>query len=169
MRCWRRVDAGGRRGTARDEGRGSPLMLSVRGLGIRFKTSHGIWQATRKIDFRHGAGRARRHCRRKRLRQDHHRAVDPAAAAEHSPASTVRSASTASISPNAARSKCARSGVGALRWSFRSRQRARSGLQRRPPDRRDATGPHRRQPRRGAGKDARHAAPGGHCLTGAAH
>jgi peptide/nickel transport system ATP-binding protein len=27
-----------------------PLM-SVRGLGIRFKTSRGVWQATRKIDF----------------------------------------------------------------------------------------------------------------------
>ena len=25
--------------------------MSVRGLGIRFKTSHGVWQATRKIDF----------------------------------------------------------------------------------------------------------------------
>jgi peptide/nickel transport system ATP-binding protein len=39
-------------GSARhtDEGGGSPLM-SVRGLGIRFKTTHGIWQATRKIDF----------------------------------------------------------------------------------------------------------------------
>ncbi|WP_407165752.1 ABC transporter ATP-binding protein [Bradyrhizobium sp. ORS 111] len=33
---------------ARDGAR--PLM-SVRGLGIRFKTSHGIWQATRRIDF----------------------------------------------------------------------------------------------------------------------
>jgi peptide/nickel transport system ATP-binding protein len=30
---------------------GSPALMSVRGLGIRFKTSHGIWQATRKIDF----------------------------------------------------------------------------------------------------------------------
>src|SRR6185436_6642891 len=27
-----------------------PLM-SVRGLGIRFKTAQGVWQATRKIDF----------------------------------------------------------------------------------------------------------------------
>ncbi|QOZ24529.1 ABC transporter ATP-binding protein [Bradyrhizobium sp. CCBAU 51753] len=26
-------------------------LLQVRGLGIRFKTSHGVWQATRKIDF----------------------------------------------------------------------------------------------------------------------
>ena len=25
--------------------------MSVRGLGVRFKTSHGVWQATRKIDF----------------------------------------------------------------------------------------------------------------------
>jgi peptide/nickel transport system ATP-binding protein len=33
---------------ARDGAR--PLM-SVRGLGIRFKTSQGIWQATRRIDF----------------------------------------------------------------------------------------------------------------------
>src|SRR5215813_2284417 len=31
-------------------GRSRPLM-SVRGLGIRFKTSRGVWQATRKIDF----------------------------------------------------------------------------------------------------------------------
>ena len=30
--------------------RSQPLM-SVRGLGIRFKTSQGVWQATRKIDF----------------------------------------------------------------------------------------------------------------------
>src|SRR5260370_25621439 len=31
---------------------GNPqALMSVRGLGIRFKTSHGIWQATRKIDF----------------------------------------------------------------------------------------------------------------------
>ncbi|MCC8937203.1 ABC transporter ATP-binding protein [Bradyrhizobium sp. Arg68] len=26
-------------------------LLQVRGLGIRFKTTHGVWQATRKIDF----------------------------------------------------------------------------------------------------------------------
>src|SRR5712672_1173662 len=26
-------------------------LMSVRGLGIRFKTSHGVWQATHKIDF----------------------------------------------------------------------------------------------------------------------
>jgi peptide/nickel transport system ATP-binding protein len=30
---------------------GSQPLISVRGLGIRFKTSHGVWQATRKIDF----------------------------------------------------------------------------------------------------------------------
>src|SRR5712672_3595452 len=31
---------------------GNPqALMSVRGLGIRFKTSHGVWQATRKIDF----------------------------------------------------------------------------------------------------------------------
>jgi peptide/nickel transport system ATP-binding protein len=30
---------------------GSQALVSVRGLGIRFKTSHGVWQATRKIDF----------------------------------------------------------------------------------------------------------------------
>jgi peptide/nickel transport system ATP-binding protein len=29
----------------------SQALMSVRGLGIRFKTSHGVWQATRKIDF----------------------------------------------------------------------------------------------------------------------
>jgi len=32
-------------------GGGSQPLISVRGLGIRFKTSHGVWQATRKIDF----------------------------------------------------------------------------------------------------------------------
>ena len=26
-------------------------LMSVRGLGIRFKTAQGVWQATRKIDF----------------------------------------------------------------------------------------------------------------------
>ena len=30
---------------------GVPPLMSVRGLGIRFKTSLGVWQATRKIDF----------------------------------------------------------------------------------------------------------------------
>src|SRR5712672_659557 len=31
---------------------GNPqALMSVRGLGIRFKTSYGIWQATRKIEF----------------------------------------------------------------------------------------------------------------------
>ena len=30
---------------------GAPTLMSVRGLGIRFRTSHGVWQATRKIDF----------------------------------------------------------------------------------------------------------------------
>jgi len=31
---------------------GSPrALMSVRGLGIRFKTSQGVWRATRKIDF----------------------------------------------------------------------------------------------------------------------
>ncbi len=30
---------------------GARPLLSVRGLGIRFKTSQGIWQATRRIDF----------------------------------------------------------------------------------------------------------------------
>ena len=36
---------------------GSPqALMSVRGLGIRFKTSHGVWQATRKIDFDIGPG-----------------------------------------------------------------------------------------------------------------
>jgi peptide/nickel transport system ATP-binding protein len=31
---------------------GAPqALMSVRGLGIRFKTSQGVWQATRKIDF----------------------------------------------------------------------------------------------------------------------
>jgi peptide/nickel transport system ATP-binding protein len=32
-------------------GSGQPALMSVRGLGIRFKTAQGIWQATRKIDF----------------------------------------------------------------------------------------------------------------------
>src|SRR2546430_7655581 len=32
-------------------GGGSQPLLSARGLGIRFKTAHGVWQATRKIDF----------------------------------------------------------------------------------------------------------------------
>ena len=30
---------------------GANALMSVRGLGIRFKTSHGVWQATRRIDF----------------------------------------------------------------------------------------------------------------------
>jgi peptide/nickel transport system ATP-binding protein len=40
------------RGQRPDEGAGgSRALMSVRGLGVRFKTSHGVWQATRKIDF----------------------------------------------------------------------------------------------------------------------
>ena len=39
-----------RRSEAAAAGGPSPLM-SVRGLGIRFKTAQGVWQATRKIDF----------------------------------------------------------------------------------------------------------------------
>ena len=35
----------------RESDRGSQPLMSVRGLGIRFKTSQGVWQATRKIDF----------------------------------------------------------------------------------------------------------------------
>jgi peptide/nickel transport system ATP-binding protein len=30
---------------------GPQALMSVRGLGIRFKTAQGVWQATRKIDF----------------------------------------------------------------------------------------------------------------------
>jgi len=33
------------------DGGGSRPLMSVRGLGVRFRTSHGVWQATRKIDF----------------------------------------------------------------------------------------------------------------------
>ena len=33
------------------DGGGLQPLMSVRGLGVRFKTSHGVWQATRKIDF----------------------------------------------------------------------------------------------------------------------
>jgi peptide/nickel transport system ATP-binding protein len=33
------------------DGSGVRPLMSVRGLGVRFKTSHGVWQATRKIDF----------------------------------------------------------------------------------------------------------------------
>jgi len=44
-----------REGKAEAESAPQPLM-SVRGLGIRFKTSRGVWQATRKIDFDIAAG-----------------------------------------------------------------------------------------------------------------
>ncbi|MCA1457530.1 ABC transporter ATP-binding protein [Bradyrhizobium sp. BRP22] len=39
-----------------DAAAGRAPLMSVRGLGIRFKTSLGVWQATRKIDFDIGAG-----------------------------------------------------------------------------------------------------------------
>ena len=39
------------RGAEAVAGGGPQVLMSVRGLGIRFKTSQGIWQATRKIDF----------------------------------------------------------------------------------------------------------------------
>jgi peptide/nickel transport system ATP-binding protein len=28
-----------------------PALISVRGLGIRFRASQGVWQATRRVDF----------------------------------------------------------------------------------------------------------------------
>ena len=41
-----------RQSADRKRPRGGPhALMSVRGLGIRFKTSQGVWQATRKIDF----------------------------------------------------------------------------------------------------------------------
>ena len=51
----RQADGRGLPGTARIQAASTaqartPLM-SVRGLGIRFKTSQGVWRATRKIDF----------------------------------------------------------------------------------------------------------------------
>ena len=39
-----------------DAGNAPQPLMSVRGLGIRFKTSQGVWQATRKIDFDIAAG-----------------------------------------------------------------------------------------------------------------
>jgi peptide/nickel transport system ATP-binding protein len=44
-----------RRAEAAGPGRAQSL-ISVRGLGIRFKTSQGVWQATRKIDFEVASG-----------------------------------------------------------------------------------------------------------------
>jgi peptide/nickel transport system ATP-binding protein len=34
----------------------SQALMSVRGLGVRFRTSQGVWQATRRIDFDIAAG-----------------------------------------------------------------------------------------------------------------
>ena len=44
------MDARNPHGVSSADGAAPPL-LSVRGLGIRFKTSHGVWQATRKVSF----------------------------------------------------------------------------------------------------------------------
>jgi peptide/nickel transport system ATP-binding protein len=45
------MDARNPHGVSSASGATSPPLLSVRGLGIRFKTSHGVWQATRKVSF----------------------------------------------------------------------------------------------------------------------
>ena len=146
-----------------------PLM-SVRGLGIRFKTSQGVWQATRKIDFDIAAGRTRRHRRRERLRQDHHRPFDPAAVAEQScrprrldPVRRRRSRQMQH--PRHARHQ----GPPHCHDLPGADERARSGLHRRPPDLRDAARPYRRRQGRGEGAHPRHAPPRRHRLAGAAH
>jgi crotonobetainyl-CoA:carnitine CoA-transferase CaiB-like acyl-CoA transferase len=58
-RSGRRADGSDTARTASWRG-GAPAapqpLMSVRGLGIRFKTSQGVWQATRKIDFDIAAG-----------------------------------------------------------------------------------------------------------------
>ena len=120
--------------------------------------------------FRHCARRARRHRRRERLRQDHHRAFDPAVVAEQSCRAGWLDPFRRDRSCRLQRPRDARHPRPAHRHDLSGAdERARSGLHRRASDCRDVAHPYRRERRRGAGQDARHAAAGRHRFAGAAH
>ena len=120
--------------------------------------------------LRRGARRACRHRRRERLRQDHHRPVDPAPVAEQScrprRLDHVRRDRPCLLQ----HARDARDPRQAHRHDLPGAdERARSGVHGRPPDRRDAAHPHRHQQGRGARQNHRHAAPCRHRLARASH
>ena len=144
--------------------------MSVRGLGIRFKTSQGVWQATRKIDFDIAPGER------------------VGIVGESGCGKTITGLSILRLLPNnlaGLDGSIMFDGIDLARCSSPRHardprpphchdlsgadERARSGLHRRPPDRRDAARPHRRRQGGGEGADPRHAAPRRHRLAGAAH
>ncbi len=144
--------------------------MSVRGLGIRFKTSQGVWQATRKIDFdiapgervgivgESGCGKTITGLSILRLLPNNLAGLDGSILFD--------GVDLASCSTRAMR--------GDTRPAHRhdlsgADERARSGVHRRAPDRRDAAGSHRCRQGGGAGADHRHAAPRRHRLARAAH
>ena len=150
---------------------GSPqALMSVRGLGIRFKTAQGIWQATRKIDFDIAPGER------------------VGIVGESGCGKTITGLSILRLLPNnlsGLDGSIMFDGVDLASCSTRTMrgdtrppdrddlsgadERARSGVHRRAPDRRDAARPHRRRQGRGAGADHRHAAPRRHRVARAAH
>ena len=145
-----------------------PALMSVRGLGIRFKTAQGIWQATRKIDFDIAPGER------------------VGIVGESGCGKTITGLSILRLLPNNLSGldgsilfdgvDLARAAPGHARHTrpphrddlSGADERARSGVHGRPPDRRDAAGSYRRQQGGGAGADHRDAAPRRHRLARAA-
>ena len=144
--------------------------MSVRGLGIRFKTSHGVWQATRKIDFdiapgervgivgESGCGKTITGLSILRLLPNNLAGLDGSIMFDGVDLATMQR-------PRHARDPR----TPHCHDLSGADERARSGVHRRPPDLRDAARPHRRRQGGGEGAHPRHAAPRRHRLAGAAH
>ena len=145
--------------------------MSVRGLGIRFKTAQGVWQATRKIDFDVAPGER------------------VGIVGESGCGKTITGLSILRLLPNnlagldgsimfggdrpclLQHARDARDPRQAHRHDLPGAdERARSGVHGRPPDRRDAAHPHRAISKDEArAKTHRHAAARRHRLARAAH
>ena len=145
----------------------SAPLLSVRGLGIRFKTSQGAIAGDARHRLRRCARRARRHRRRERLRQDHHRACRSCACCRAiSRTSTARSISTASTLRTMQHKQAARGARPPHRDDLSGADEcARSGVHRRPPDLRSAAHSHQARCEGGARKNHRNAAQRRHRLA----
>ena len=127
--------------------------MSVRGLGIRFKTAQGVWQATRKIDFdiapgervgivgESGCGKTITGLSILRLLPNNLAGLDGSIMFGDDRSRLLQHAGDARDPRQAHRHDL----PGAD-------ERARSGVHGRPPDRRDAAHPHRHRQGRGAAK-----------------